>query len=69
MRGKLNVGETFVHESIIGSLFKCKVLSEAQVGGGFKAIIPQVSGKAYITGFHTFVLNPEDPFQEGFQML
>ena len=67
IRGKLNVGETFVHESIIGSLFKCKVLGEAQVGD-FKAIIPQVSGKAYVTGFHTFVLDPEDPFQEGFQI-
>ena len=68
MKGKLNIGETFVHESIIGSLFKCKVLAEAQVGD-FKAIIPQVTGKAYVTGFHTFVLDPEDPFQEGFQIL
>jgi len=67
MREQLNVGETFVHESIIGSLFKCKVVGTAQVGD-FKAIIPQVSGKAYVTGFHTFVLDPEDPFQEGFQM-
>lgn len=68
MRGQLKVGETFVHESIIGSLFKCKVLRTTQVGD-FKAIIPQVSGKAYVTGFHTFVLDPEDPFQEGFQIL
>jgi len=68
MRGELKVGETFVHESIIGSLFKCKVVGTAQVGD-FKAIIPQVTGKAYVTGFHTFVLDPEDPFQEGFQIL
>ena len=68
MEGQLNFGDTFVHESIIGSLFKCKVLDEAQVGD-FKAIIPQISGKAYVTGFHTFVLDPEDPFQEGFQIL
>lgn len=68
MKGQLNIGETFVHESIIGSLFKCKVVGTAQVGN-FKAIIPQVTGKAYVTGFHTFVLDPEDPFQEGFQIL
>lgn len=68
MRGQLKVGETFVHESIIGSLFKCKVIGVSQVGE-FKAIIPQVSGKAYVTGFHTFVLDPEDPFKEGFQIL
>jgi len=64
-KGQLKVGDTFVHESIIGSLFKCKVVGTAQVGD-FKAIIPQVTGKAYVTGFHTFVLDPEDPFQEGF---
>ena len=68
IKGQLKVGEAFVHESIIGSLFKCKVLGTAQVGN-FKAIIPQVTGKAYVTGFHTFVLDSEDPFQEGFQIL
>jgi len=68
IKGQLKIGETFVHESIIGSLFKCKVLGISQVGD-FRAIIPQVSGKAFVTGFHTFVLDPEDPFQEGFQIL
>jgi trans-L-3-hydroxyproline dehydratase len=35
----------------------------------YQAIIPRVSGQAFVTGFHTFVLDPEDPFQEGFQIL
>ncbi len=66
-KGQLKVGETFIHESIIGSLFKCKIIGTAQVGD-YSAIIPQVSGQAFVTGFHTFVLDPEDPFQEGFQI-
>jgi len=46
-------------------------LAEAQVGSGsevFPAVIPRVTGSAYITGFHQFVLDPEDPFPEGFQL-
>ena len=63
--GKLAVGESFNHESIIGSIFKCEVLEETTVGGR-PAIIPKVTGNACIMGFCTWVLDPKDPFPEGF---
>jgi proline racemase len=70
-RGQLGVGEPFVTESIIGTRFTGKVIAETQVGSGsevFPAVIPAVTGSAYITGFHQFVLNSEDPFPEGFRL-
>lgn len=70
-RGQLSLGEPFVTESIIGTRFTGQVLAEAQVGSGsevFPAVIPRITGSAYITGFHQFVLDPEDPFPEGFQL-
>lgn len=63
--GKLKVGESFNHESIIGSIFKCEVLEETTVCG-IPAIIPKVTGNACIMGFCTWVLDPKDPFPEGF---
>ena len=63
--GKLKVGESFVHESVIGSLFRCDVLEETEVAG-VKAIIPQITGNAWVTGLAEWTVDPEDPFQEGF---
>jgi len=66
-KGQLKEGESFVHESIIGSLFYCRIVGESEVGG-IPAIIPEVTGSAYVTGIHTFFIDPEDPFPEGFQL-
>ena len=66
-KGKLGLDQEFIHESIIGSTFKCKIIGETAVGD-FKAIIPEITGSAYITGMHTFMLDPEDPFPKGFQL-
>ena len=63
--GKLKVGENFVHESVTGSLFKCEIVGETQIGG-VQAVIPKVTGNACIIGFATWILDPKDPFQEGF---
>lgn len=63
--GELKLGESFVHESIIGSLFKCEVAEELEIGG-VKAIRPRITGNACVTGFATWVLDPKDPFPEGF---
>ena len=63
--GKLDVGEAFVHESIIGSKFRCEVLEKTEVGGR-PAIIPKVTGNACVMGFCTWLLDPKDPFPEGF---
>ncbi len=70
-RGQLGLGEQFVTESIIGTRFTGQVIAETQVGSGskvFPAVIPKVTGSAYITGFHQFVLDSEDPFPEGFRL-
>lgn len=58
-------------ESIIGTRFTGQVIAETQVGSSskfFPAVIPMVTGSAYITGFHQFVLDSEDPFPEGFRL-
>ena len=58
-------GESFVHESVIGSKFKCEIVEETEVGG-IKAIVPKITGNACVIGFATWVLDPKDPFPEGF---
>ncbi|WP_419024703.1 proline racemase family protein [Emergencia sp.] len=64
-KGKLKVGESFVHESIIGSCFTCEIVGETTVAG-FPAVIPKVTGNACIQGFATWILDPKDEFPEGF---
>lgn len=67
-QGKLRAGDTFIHESIIGSLFRGRVEARASVGTR-EAIIPSVEGWAVITGFNTIFINDDDPFRHGFQVL
>ncbi len=67
-RGKLKVGDSFVHESIIGSLFTGRVESTAQIGNK-TGIIPSIEGWASITGYNTIFLDERDPFVRGFQVL
>jgi len=66
-KGKLRLGETLATESIIGSYFHAKAIKEVSVGG-IKAIIPEVTGRAFITGMHTFVIDEDDPFKYGFRL-
>jgi proline racemase len=65
---ELAIGQEFIHESIVGSLFYAQVLSETKVGN-VPAIIPQISGSAWVTGFHQFVIDPSDPLLDGFLIL
>ena len=65
VRGDLKVGDDFVHESIIGSLFKGRVEAETTVGG-FKAMIPSIGGWARMTGYNTIFIDDRDPFHHGF---
>ena len=68
-RGRLNKGDRFVYESIIGSRFVGRIEGETRVAGT-PAIIPSIEGWAKITGFNTIVIDPEDdPFAHGFQVL
>ena len=67
-RGDLTVGDAFVHESIIGSLFHGKVEAAAKVGN-YQAIIPSIAGQAWITGYNTIFLDDRDPFVKGFTVM
>ncbi|MDQ7248224.1 4-hydroxyproline epimerase [Dongia sedimenti] len=64
-KGKLKVGDSFVHESIIGSLFKGRVVNEAKVGN-HAAIIPSIEGWARVTGYNTIFIDDRDPYKHGF---
>ncbi len=64
-QGLLGINEEMVVESITGSTFKGSIEKVTQFGP-YQAVIPEVKGKAFITGKHTFVLNPKDPFPTGF---
>lgn len=66
-QGKLKMEQMFVNESFIGSLFSCRAVGETTIGG-IPAIIPEVTGSAYLMGKSTFFLDPTDPFPEGFQL-
>jgi 4-hydroxyproline epimerase len=67
-KGKLKVGDDFVHESIIGSLFNGRVEAKAKVGN-HEAIIPSIEGWARITGFNTIFIDDRDPYKHGFQLV
>jgi 4-hydroxyproline epimerase len=64
----LDVGDSFIHESIIGSIFNGRVEEETTVGGQ-KAIVPSIEGTARITGYNSIILDKNDPYVEGFQVL
>lgn len=64
-KGELKPNETITIESITGSIMGVTV-KELTTFGGYDAVIPEVSGTAFITGQNTFYFDPEDPFKEGF---
>jgi proline racemase len=64
-KGQLQLGQEFVHESIIGTTFRGRLVEETTIGG-HKAVIPAISGRAFITGMHQFVVTADDPLVEGF---
>ncbi len=64
-RGRLKEGEVLVNESIIGTIFTGRVVGHTRVGD-FGAVIPEVSGRAAITGFNQWVVDPGDPVGAGF---
>ena len=66
-RGQLKVGEGITLVSIIGSRFVGRVVREATVAGR-QAIVPSVSGRAWITGIHQHMLDPDDPWPEGYRL-
>ena len=64
-KGSSRIGQDFVHEGILGTTFTGRLLRETQVGE-YRAVVPTISGRAWITGFAQYVLDADDPFPEGF---
>jgi proline racemase len=64
-KGKLRLNEDFHHEGLLGTIFTGRLVGETQVGP-YGAVIPTIGGQAWITGFCNYVVDPSDPFQEGF---
>ena len=65
-RGELALHQDFVHESITRSRFTGRLVEQVQLTPEIMAVIPTIEGRAWITGFQQFVLDPEDPFPTGF---
>ena len=66
-RGEMQPDERIISEGITGSLFEGRVVGRARVGE-LDAFIPEVAGKAYVTGLHQFVIDPDDPQKHGFHI-
>jgi proline racemase len=64
-RGQLGIGEPFRHEGVLGTIFTGRLLETVTVGP-YAAVVPELSGAAWITGFAQYVVDPQDPFPEGF---
>ncbi|KYG72404.1 4-hydroxyproline epimerase [Roseivirga echinicomitans] len=67
-KGKLQKGDQFVHESIIGSQFTGKVEDVVKLGA-YSGIIPSIEGWARITGYNTIIIDDDDPYAYGFQVI
>lgn len=64
-RGELAIGDSFTVESIIGTCFRGRLAKRTRFGP-YEAVIPEVTGTAYITGRHEFLIAPDDPLRGGF---
>jgi proline racemase len=68
-RGELKVGDDFRHEGILGTVFTGRLVEETTIGSGDAArpaVVPEITGRAWITGFAQYVVDPDDPFPDGF---
>jgi proline racemase len=66
-RGELALDTDFVHASLIGSRFTGRLVEETTVGQ-YRAFVPTITGRAWITALATYLLDPDDPFPAGFQL-
>jgi len=64
-RGLMKAGDVLIHESIIGSRFKGRIDSLTKIAGR-DAIMPEITGRAWITGDHSYYLDPTDPYPQGY---
>jgi len=66
-RGELALGEAFVNESLIGTRFTGRLVEETRVGD-FAAVVPEITGRAWVTGRGNYLLQADDPFPAGFAL-
>ena len=64
-KGQLGLNQDFNHEGILGTIFTGRLVETTKVGQ-YDAVIPTLSGTAWITGINQFLVDPEDPFPDGF---
>jgi proline racemase len=69
-RGVLGVGEAFVNESVLGTRFTGRIVEETTIGSHppQPAIVPEITGRAWITGMGQYLLADDDPFPSGFRL-
>lgn len=66
-KGMLNLNQPYVHSGIFGTTFTGRLIQETTVGG-LRAVVPEIQGRAFITGIHQFVIDREDPVGNGFSL-
>lgn len=66
-KGQLKLNQDFHHEGILGTIFTGRLIEETQIGQ-YKAVVPTISGTAWITGMGSYMVDPEDPFPEGYTL-
>ena len=66
-KGEMAEGDRFLGESILGSRFDCGIDGMTEVGGR-SAILPRISGRAWITGRFHYTLDPADPWPQGYRV-
>jgi proline racemase len=64
-KGRLGLGEDFRHEGILGTVFTGRLVEETRIGD-YAAVVPTLTGTAWITGFASYVVDSQDPFPDGF---
>ena len=67
-RGKLKMGEEFIHESFIGSQFVGRIEAETELAGS-RAIVPSIQGWAKVYGYNNIIIDDDDPYAFGFQVI
>jgi proline racemase len=64
-KGELKLNQPFRHEGLLGVVYAGNLIEEANIAG-YKAAVPTITGESWIYGYSTLVLDPTDPFTEGF---
>ncbi len=64
-KGELGLGEPFVHESVVDTLFRGRLLRTTRLGA-IEAVVPEVAGRAHLVALTTLVVDPDDPLRDGF---